>query len=277
MPDLIALVAGGSRGVGRGVAWALGEAGATVVVTGRSSEAAARTDGRPETVEDTAREVSALGGVGHPYICDHASEREVDGLAAWTLRRFGRVDVAVCAVWGGNEGYDGERYRDGSSWGTPFWRRPAGQFGRFMESGPYAALLLARAVAPAMVKAGRGLVAFVSFDTAGGYLGDLPYDMAKASLNRLALACAEELRPHGVAVVSLSPGFVRTERVEDAGLGAEATETPLYTGRAVAALAADPGVMALTGRTLFVAELAERYGFTDRDGSRPARFDPRGG
>jgi NAD(P)-dependent dehydrogenase (short-subunit alcohol dehydrogenase family) len=273
-PPAIHLVAGASRGIGRGIARALGAAGAAVVASGRSGEAGPRTDGRPETVEDAARDVWAAGGRGHPYVCDHTSEREVDGLVRWTLRRFGRLDVAVCAVWGGNEGYDGERYPDGSAWGTPFWRRPAGRFGRLMETGPYAALLLARAAAPAMAAAGRGLLVFVSVDTAGGYLGDLPTDAAKAATNRLALACAEDLRPHGVAVLALCPGYARTERVMEAGLGRDAVESPLYAGRAVAALCADPDVMALSGQTVFVADLAERYGFTDEDGTRPPRWRP---
>jgi NAD(P)-dependent dehydrogenase (short-subunit alcohol dehydrogenase family) len=120
----ICLVAGASRGLGRGIAKALGEAGATVIVTGRSSEAGPRTDQRLETFEDTAREVEAAGGKGHPYRCDHINEREVDGLVSWSLRRFGRLDCVVDAVWGGNEGYDGERYPDGSQFGTAFWRRP---------------------------------------------------------------------------------------------------------------------------------------------------------
>ena len=270
----ICLVAGASRGVGRGIARALGEAGATVIATGRSSEAGPRTDGRTETIEDAAREVETAGGRGHPYRCDHTSEREVDGLVSWTLRRFGRIDVAVSSVWGGNEGFDGERFADGTAWGAPFWRRPAGGVVHALETGPYAALLLARAVAAPMAAMRSGLVAFVSFSTEEGYLGDIAYDLGKAALNRLAFACAEELRPYGVAAVSLTPGHVRTERVMDAGMGEAATESPLYAGRAVAALAADPDVLARSGRNLYVADLARSYGFTDADGTQPERFRP---
>ena len=151
LSNKICLVAGASRGVGRGIARGLGEAGATVIVTARSSETGPRTEMRPEAIEDTAREVDAAGGEGHHYLCDHTSERAVDELVHWALRRFGRLDVVVSSVWGGNEGYDGERYPDGSTWGTPFWRRSAEPFGAFLQSGPYAGLLLARAVAPAMV------------------------------------------------------------------------------------------------------------------------------
>ena len=191
----------------------------------------------------------------------------MNGLVGWVLRRFGRVDLAVCAVWGGNEGFDGRRYPDGAAWGTPFWRRSAAPFGHTMETGPYAALLLARAVAPAMVSAKAGLIALVSYETEAGYLGDLPYDLAKAATNRLAFAAAEELRPFGVTALALSPGHVRTERSVDAGLADETAESPLRAGRALAALAADPQVAEEAGRTLRVADLARRYAIADGPGS----------
>ncbi|MBX9874272.1 MAG: SDR family NAD(P)-dependent oxidoreductase [Beijerinckiaceae bacterium] len=270
----VCLVAGASRGLGRGIARALGEAGATVVVTGRSSEAGPRTDHRPETFEDTAREVEAAGGKGHPYRCDHTQEREVDQLVSWCLRRFGRLDGVVDAVWGGNEGYDGERYPDGSAFGAPFWRRPVARLGQSFESGVYAQLLLARAVAPAMVQARKGLIVTVGFDTSAGYLGDVVYDLAQAAMNRLTLAMGQELKPFGVTALGLSPGRVATERVRDAGLATEAFETPAYAGRAVAALLADPAVARHAGQVLSVADLAHEHGFTDRDGSRPERFVP---
>ena len=274
-PDLsgrICLVAGASRGVGRGIARGLGEAGATVIVTARSSETGPRTETRLEAIEDTAREVDAAGGLGHHYLCDHTSERAVDELVHWTLRRFGRIDVAVSSVWGGNEGYDGERYPDGAAWGTPFWRRSAEPFGNFLGVGPYAGLLLARAVAPAMVSARSGLLVLVSFGTDEGYLGDFFYDLAKAATNRMAFGLSEELRPHGVTALGLSPGYVRTERVRDLGQSEFATESPLYAGRAVAALAADAGVQARAGQILHAGDLARHYGFTDADGTQPPRF-----
>ena len=268
----VCLVAGASRGLGRGIARALGEAGATVIVTGRSSEAGPRTDQRQETFEDAAREVEAAGGKGHPYRCDHTNEREVDGLVSWALRRFGRLDCVVDAVWGGNEGYDGERYPDGSAFGAPFWRRPVARLGQNFETGVYAQLLLARAVAPTMVQMRKGLIVTVSFDTQGGYLGDVFYDLAKATMNRLTLAMGAELEPFGVTALGLSPGHVLTERVRDAGMAGQTTETPLYAGRAVAALVADPDVARHNGQVLRVANLARVYGFTDRDGSQPAPF-----
>ena len=274
LANRVCLVAGASRGLGRGIARALGEAGATVIVTGRSSEAGPRTDHRPETFEDTAREVDAAGGKGHPYRCDHTQEREVDQLVSWCLRRFGRLDGVVDAVWGGNEGYDGELYPDGSAFGAPFWRRPVARLGQSFESGVYAQLLLARAVAPAMVQARKGLIVTVGFDTSAGYLGDVVYDLAQAAMNRLTLAMGQELKPFGVTALGLSPGRVATERVRDAGLATEAFETPAYAGRAFAALLADPAVARHAGQVLSVADLAHEHGFTDRDGSRPERFVP---
>jgi NAD(P)-dependent dehydrogenase (short-subunit alcohol dehydrogenase family) len=272
LANRICLVAGASRGVGRGIARALGEAGATVIVTARSTETGQRTDGRSEVIEDTAREVDAAGGRGHHYVCDHTKEREVDTLVSWALRRFGRIDLLVNAVWGGNEGFDGTRHADGAQFGTAFWRRGAASLGHALESGLYAAYLTSRAVAPAMVSAKQGLIVSVSFDTGPGYLGDVVYDVAKASMNRLALAMAHDLRPHGVTSLALSPGFVRTERVIEAGMGADATETPRFAGRAVAALGADPDVSRFAGQVVHAADLARSHHFTDDDGSQPARF-----
>jgi NAD(P)-dependent dehydrogenase (short-subunit alcohol dehydrogenase family) len=279
-PDLagrICLVAGASRGLGRGIARGLGAAGATVICTGRSSEAGPRTDGRLENIEDTARIVQMAGGNGFPYRCDHMSEREIDEMVSWCLRRFGRIDALFICVWGGNDGYDGERYADGSRFGTPFWRRPAAMLESVVGRAVTAQCLTARAVAPAMVAAKSGLIATVSFDTASGYLGDVFYDLAKAAMNRLSFAFAEELKPHGVTALTLSPGFVRTERVRDAGLGDETTESPAYSGRAAAHLVGDTQVARLAGTVLHVGDLARIYGFQDEDGSQPERFRLEGG
>jgi NAD(P)-dependent dehydrogenase (short-subunit alcohol dehydrogenase family) len=125
-----------------------------------------------------------------------------------------------------------------------------------------------------MVSAKKGLIVSISFDTGSGYLGDVVYDLAKTAMNRLSLAMAEELKPHGVSTVVVSPGFVRTERVVDAGMAADATETARYAGRAVAALAADPDVGRFSGQIVHAADMARLYHFTDDDGSQPSRFIP---
>jgi NAD(P)-dependent dehydrogenase (short-subunit alcohol dehydrogenase family) len=268
------LVAGGSRGVGRGIALALGEAGARVIVTGRSSEAGAATDARPETIEETARELSARGGEGLLFRCDHAEQREIDALMGYVRRVAPKLDLAVLNVFGGNDGFDGERYPDGSAFGTPFWRRPAARLGRLMETALYANLLTAQALAPFMVAARKGLIIVTTFDAGGAYLGDAFHDLAMASTARLAFVMAKDLAPHKVTVLALSPGLVRTERAVAAGLGEEAKESPLYAGRVVARLAGDDGVARFAGQVLHVADLARLYEVRDVDGSQPARYKP---
>lgn len=272
LANKVCVVAGASRGLGRGIALGLAEAGATVICSGRSSRFGSRTDGRRETVEDTAEAVEELGGRGHPYVCDHTDSRSLHDFSAWVLRRFGPPDVVTCAVWGGNEGFDGTTYADGSRFGTPFWQRPLTPFDGVIRTGAYAVLATARAFAPMMIPCRAGLFVAVGFDAEGGYVGDAFYDIGKAGILAAARIVAAELAPHAVASVHLTPGFVRTERVVEAGHGEMATQSPRYAGRAVAALAADPDPMSLTGRSLFVADLAQQYGFTDLDGTQPPRF-----
>ena len=268
------LVAGASRGVGRGMALALGEAGAKIIVTGRSSEAGAGADGRPETIEEAAREVTARGGEGLLFRCDHTRQREVDQLMAYVRRVAPKLDLAVLNVFGGNDGFDGERYPDGSSYGTPFWRRPAARLGHLLETALYANLITAQAVAPFMVAAGSGLIVVTTFDAGGAYLGDAFHDLVMASTARIAFVMARDLAPHGVTALALSPGLVRTERAVDAGLGEEASESPLYAGRVLAALAADKHVARFAGKVVHAADLARLYGVKDVDGSQPARYKP---
>ncbi|MGL4496331.1 MAG: SDR family NAD(P)-dependent oxidoreductase [Beijerinckiaceae bacterium] len=268
----ICVVAGASRGIGRGIAQGRGEAGATVIVTGRSSETAARTDQRPETIEETARLVDAAGGKGHHYRCDHRNEVEVDRFAHWCLRRFGTVDCVVGAVWSGGEGFDGETHRDGSRWGDPFWRRPSRLMQDMLETGFHAQFLTARAFAPAFVAARRGLFLCVSFDDDGRYLGDPFYDLAKATVNRFALIAHAQLQPFGATALALAPGLVRTERMQESALAEAASESPVFAGRAAAALAADPSVARWGGQIVHAAVMARHYGFADSDGSVPDRY-----
>ena len=268
----VCLVAGAARGVGRGVALALGEAGATVIVTGRSTRFGYRTEGRNETVEDTAEDINAAGGNAYPYVCDHTDTRALQDLAAWLLRRHGAPDIIVSAVWGGNEGFDGSRYADGSAWGAPFWQRGLDGLERTLETGAYAYFATLRALVPLMTKRGSGLIVAIGFDGQGTFLGDAWYDLGKAAILRATQIAARELAPHGVTALHLTPGHVATERVIEAGHGDAATETPLYAGRAVAALAADADVSRFSGQSLFVGDLAGDYGFTDAGGEQPGRL-----
>jgi NAD(P)-dependent dehydrogenase (short-subunit alcohol dehydrogenase family) len=208
------------------------------------------------------------------FRCDHAEQREIDALMGYVRRVAPKLDLAVLNVFGGNDGFDGERYPDGSAFGTPFWRRPAARLGRLMETALYANLLTAQALAPFMVAARKGLIIVTTFDADGAYLGDAFHDLAMASTARLAFVMAKDLAPHKVTVLALSPGLVRTERVVAAGLGEEAKESPLYAGRVVARLAGDGGVARFAGQVLHVADLARLYEVRDVDGSQPARYKP---
>jgi NAD(P)-dependent dehydrogenase (short-subunit alcohol dehydrogenase family) len=284
----IALVTGASRGAGRGIAIELGAAGATVYVTGRSTRAAAAEAYRqilalshlattPGTIEDTAEAVTAAGGRGIAVACDHADPEAVALLVRRIEVEAGRIDLLVNNAWGGHESFDGR-------FDAPFWEHTLSHWDAMMDRGVLLHLLAARAAAPGMVARGSGLIIATTFWDQGRFLhGNLFYDLAKAAITRLAFGMAEELRPHGVASLALSPGWMRTEWVLAGHRTDEAhwqdvpalarTESPRYLGRAVAALAGDAGVMRHAGKVLRVADLAEGYGFTDIDGRRVPAFE----
>ena len=284
----VAVVTGASRGAGRGIALELGAAGATVYVTGRSTRAEpARSYSRlmelsgvselPGTIDDTAEEVSQQGGRGIAVRCDHTSERDVRELFERVDREQGRIDLLVNNAWGGHETFDGV-------FDAPFWEHPLEHWDAMMDRGVKNHLIASRVAAPLLVRQKRGLIVTTTFWDRDRYLrGNLFYDLAKAAMNRLAFAMAEELRPHGVASLAVSPGWMRTEFVllghktdeehwrERPALAR--TESPRYLGRAVAALAADPNVMAKSGTVQRVADLAGEYGFTDVDGRQVQAFE----
>jgi NAD(P)-dependent dehydrogenase (short-subunit alcohol dehydrogenase family) len=273
MPSLrgqVAIVTGASRGVGRGIALALGETGATVYVTGRSAPGAA-TEGLAGTIDETADDVTRRGGRGIAARCDHTVIADVESLFARVTAEVGRLDVLVNCAWGGYEQFDWAKF------GVPFWEQPLELWERMFEAGVRAALVASRLAAPLMIAAGRGLIVHVTAWDRDKYLGNLYYDLAKSAMNRMALGMGRELEPSGVAAVALAPGFVATERIVGmfaaAGRPApESAETPEYVGRAVAALAGDANVLAKTGRVLTAGDLAVEYGFTDVDGRQLPPF-----
>jgi NAD(P)-dependent dehydrogenase (short-subunit alcohol dehydrogenase family) len=259
----VAVVTGASRGVGRGVALALGEAGAVVYVTGRSDDGGT-TEGLPGTIHEAAEAVTQRGGQGIPVRCDHTADAEVEALFARVAREQGRLDLLVNNVWGGYERQDWPRF------GAPFWEQPMRHWSGMFECGVRAHLLATRLALPLMLPHRRGLIVLTTAWDRDRYLGNLFYDVAKAAVNRMAFGMARELQPHQVAVVALAPGFVRTERVLAAFAGTgrlpDNLESPEYTGRAVVALAGDADVMTRSGRVLTVGQLAREYAFTDIDG-----------
>lgn len=271
LSESIALVTGASRGVGRGIAVGLGEAGATVYVTGRTStsrEAA----GREGTVEETAKEVSRAGGTGVPVVCDHTVDEEVERLFQRIRSGHGRMDVLVNNVWGGYE----RMFLDGEYvWEHSFWDLPLSHWDRMFDAGVRAHYAASRLAAPMMVRQGEGLIVNISFWAAQKYVSNVAYGVAKAATDKMTADMAHELQPHGATVVSLYPGLVRTERVMAAAehLDLSESESPVFVGRAVSALAGDDRRHEMTGEVLTTAALARKYGFRDLGGESPSGME----
>ena len=288
-PDLhgrVALVAGATRGAGRGIAAALGEAGATVICTGRSSRTVLRRSDydRPETVEETASLVSRLGGVGVPFVADHLDHDDVRRLAAFVRAEYGRLHVLVNDIWGA------ERLKGGpADWNTPVWDHDLDAGLRILRLGVETHLVTSHFLLPLVIREPGGLVVEVTDGTsahnASRYRISVFYDLAKASVNRLAFSQGHELAAYGGTAVAVTPGWLRSEMMLDAygvteenwrsALAAGAppgfaeSESPRYVGRGVAAMAADPLRDRWNQRSVSSVELAREYGVTDVDGRQP--------
>jgi dehydrogenase/reductase SDR family protein 1 len=252
MADLsqqVALVTGASRGVGRGVALGLANAGATVFATGRTIERA------------------NLGAKIKAIACDHTDDEAVAAVFRQINETAGRLDILVNVAWGGYE----RMVEDGKfTFAAPFWQQPIWRWDAMITVGVRAAFVASQHAARVMVQAGRGLIVHISSWAAQKHIANTLYGLAKAATDKMAADMAHELKSHGVTVVSLYPGLVRTEAVLAAGcFDLSNSETPEFIGRAVAALAADPQVSRRTGSVLVAAALAEEYGFTDIDGRQP--------
>jgi NAD(P)-dependent dehydrogenase (short-subunit alcohol dehydrogenase family) len=277
----VAVVAGATRGAGRGIACMLGEAGAIVYCTGRNSRERPNTEppfaGRPETIEETAEMVTARGGVGIPARTDHLDSGQVEALFKRVEKEQGRLDVLV------NDISEGETHE----W-KPFWKLSLDKGLRALNRGVHTHIITTRHAAPLMVKQKRGLIVEIGDGDALYYRGNLFYDLVKVNTSRLAYAWAEELRPHGVAALAVTPGFMRIEAVLEhfgateenwrevaekssaaRGMGFAGSESPYFVGRAIAALAADPNVLEKSGGLYGSWTLAKEYGFTDVNGERP--------
>ncbi|KAB8140333.1 SDR family NAD(P)-dependent oxidoreductase [Chloroflexia bacterium SDU3-3] len=264
----VALVTGASRGVGKGIAQGLGEAGATVYVTGRTTEEGRAAVDLPGTIQQTAEEVTRLGGVGIAAPCDHTRDEEVEQVVQRIQNEQGRLDILVNNVWGGYE-----QFNDGTEfWNEKgFWTVPLSRWDKSFQAGVRAHYVASALAAPLMIAQGSGLIVNVSFFAAQRDDRGVIYGVAKAADDRMAACMAHELREHHVAVVSLYPGLVRTEGVMKAAafFDLSNSESPQFLGRAVAALAADARAIEKTGQVLVAAQLALEYGFTDIDGKQP--------
>lgn len=272
----VALVAGATRGAGRGIACELGAAGAIVYCSGRSTREHGSSPGiferRPETIDETAEMVTARGGQGVPVRTDHLDARQVAALVARIGREHGRLDVLVNDI---SEG--------GMHDFTPFWKVDLARGFALFQNAVHTHLITAQQAAPLLIGTAGSLLVEVSDGWTLDYHGTLFYDVIKTTVNRLAYVFAEDLHPHGVTAVAVTPGYLRSEVVLDHHRVSEQnwqeavakdplfaeSETPFYIGRAIASLAADPRKMTVTGRLLSSWALAERYGLTDVDGRRP--------
>ncbi|MFF1703313.1 SDR family oxidoreductase [Streptomyces sp. NPDC058251] len=274
----VALVAGATRGAGRGIAVELGTAGATVYVTGRSTRERRSEYDRPETVEDTAELVTAAGGRGIAVRTDHLVPSEVQALVTRVADEQGRLDVLVNDIWGGEKLFE---------WDTPVWEHDLDNGLRLLRLAVETHAITNHHALPLLLRKPGGLVVEMTDGTAAynrdTYRVSFFYDLAKSSVLRMAFALGQELGPRGATALALTPGWLRSEMMLDNyGVSEEnwrdalernphfgISETPFYVGRAVAALAADPDVARWNGDSLSSGQLAQVYGFTDRDGSRP--------
>ncbi len=263
MPDLagrVAVVTGASRGIGKGIAMGLGEAGAIVYVTGRTVQEGSAP--LPGTIGATAEEVSRLGGKGIPVRVDHGEDDEIRALFERIGEEQGKLDILVNNVF---------KIPDPPVWDGVFWEHPLQVWDDMVGIGLRAHYVASHCAAPLMVPNRSGLIVNVSSRGAAGYAFSVAYGVGKAGVDRLAADMAVELKAYDVASLALWPGAVKTEFVlQQAAKAAipmnlDAAETPLFSGRAVAALAADPGVLDKSGRTHIVADLAKEYGFSDVD------------
>jgi dehydrogenase/reductase SDR family member 1 len=271
MPKLkgkVAVVTGASRGVGRGVALGLGEEGATVYVTGRTIDEGSSTSQLPGTIHSAAADVTSRGGKGIAIRCDHRNDAETAEAFKGVLADTGRLDIVVNSAWGGYE----RMIENGKfTWPAPFWQQPAWRWDAMFGDGVRAAYIASACAAKIMTLQRRGLIVNISFWASQKYIGNVAYGAAKAATDKMTRDMANELRDYSVSVVGLYPGLVRTENVMRFAHSLELSnsESPQFIGRAVAALAGDPEIARKSGEILVAASVAQEYGFTDLDGSRP--------
>lgn len=247
----VAVVTGASRGVGKGIARELINAGATVYITGRA-------------VED----MNYIDGRGVALQCDHRDDEQVEAVFQRVADEQGRLDILVNNVWGG---YENMLENGQFTWPHPFWQQPVWRWDAMFQAGVRAHYVASRLAARMMVARRQGLIVNISFWAAQKHIANVAYGVSKAATDKMTADMSEELREYNVAAVSLYPGLVRTEKVMEAAawLDMSNSESPEFIGRAVVALAGDSNILDKSGKVLIAATLAREYGFTDTDGKQP--------
>ena len=264
----VAVVTGASRGVGKGVALALGEAGATVYVTGRTIKDKTDVEKLGGTVFETAEAVTAMGGKGIAMPCDHREDAQVEEVFKQVAKKSKRIDILVNNAWGG---YENMREGRTLTFFKPFWEQPFWRWDAMFDAGVRAAYTASAFAARMMIKKKSGLIVNISFWSAQVYMNNTSYGVSKAAVDKMTEYMAHELKKFNVAVVSLYPGLVRTESVmrNAKHFDMSNSESPQYIGRVIAALAGDPNVMKKSGQVLVAAALAKEYQLKDIDGTEP--------
>ena len=264
----VAVVTGASRGVGKGIALGLGEAGATVYITGRTTKNKTDAGKLGGTVFSTAEEVTAIGGTGIGIQCDHTDDTQVEAAFQRITKENRKIDLLVNNAWAGYENmHEGRRF----TYFKPFWEQPFWRWDAMFEAGVRAAYTASAFAARSMTKKKRGLIVNISFWSAQVYMSNTQYGVSKAAVDKMSEYMAHELKKFNVAVVSLYPGLVRTASVMKNAkhFDMSNSESPQFIGRVVAALAADPDIMKKSGRVLVAAQEALDYGIQDIDGKQP--------
>ncbi len=261
--DQIAVVTGASRGAGRGIARVLGSHGATVYVTGRTTRAGPSPTGRPETIEDTADEVTKAGGQGIAVRVDHTEPDQVRALFDRVREEQGRLDLLVSNAWGGYEI---------SLEGDPLWDLDLAHLDLMLAAGLRSHIVTIQMAAPLLNDTRDGLVVLTTWAVGDEYHGQLYYDVVKTAINRIPVGVAHHMGKYGVTALAVSPGWMHTERMHLTPEEADETESVEFVGRAIAALTSDADVRRHTGSLKTVVELAEEYDFTDVNGRRSSPF-----
>lgn len=253
----VALVTGGTRNVGKGIATGLGEAGATVYVTGRS------------ITDKDVKGITEAGGKGIALVCDHENDDEVKAVFEHIEQKEGRLDLLVNNAWGGYSRLRNRKRYAGFKWKNPFWQQPIELWDEMNNVGVRSNYVSSFYAANLMLKQRSGMIVNISFYASRKYYGNVIYGVAKAAVDKMTMDMAVELKKHNIACISLYPGYIDDKKKT----ANPKKESSIFSGRAIAALASDDQIIKRTGQILATAELAKEYGFVDTDGIQPEPYD----